>query len=180
MLIVLDQLRNVYPQSESYRSALFWAGALFADKGDWATAVRYYQPLAEAAPATDLGREANWRLAWAYYLQRDADRASRALAEHLRRYPDSPHVPAALYWLGRLAEERGAASEARTLYELLAQRFVDGYYPLQANRRIKSLDADPPGRAGPAHSPATAEAGGSPLAEALEKIPPREPPRARL
>src|SRR5437667_149328 len=56
MLIELDQLRNVYPQSESYRSALFWAGVLFADKGDWATGVRYYQPLAEAAPTTDLGR----------------------------------------------------------------------------------------------------------------------------
>ena len=150
MLIVLDQLRNVYPQSESYRSALFWAGALFADKGDWATAVRYYQPLAEAAPTTDLGREASWRVAWAHYLQRDTDKASLGFVEHVRRYPDSPHVPAALYWFGRLAEERGATSEARALYELLAKRFVDGYYPLQANRRLKSLNGDPAGRAGPA------------------------------
>ncbi|PYV07134.1 MAG: hypothetical protein DMG26_01305 [Acidobacteria bacterium] len=180
MLIVLDQLRNVYPQSESYRSALFWAGALFADKGDWATAVRYYQPLAEAAPTTDLGREASWRVAWAHYLQRDTDKAGPGFVEHLRHYPDSPHVPAALYWFGRLAEERGATSEARALYELLAKRFVDGYYPLQANRRLKSLNGDPAGRAGPAHAPTTPEAGGSPLAEALEKIRPREPPRAGL
>src|SRR5205823_6117694 len=173
MLIVLDQLRNVYPQSESYRSALFWAGALFADKGDWATAVRYYQPLAEAAPTTDLGREANWRVAWANYLQGDTEKAGLGFAQHLRHYPDSPHVPAALYWFGRLAQERGATSEARALYELLAKRFVDGYYPLQASRRTKSLSADPPTGAEPARVPSTPGAGGSPLAETLETIPPR-------
>src|SRR5207248_2599171 len=158
-----------------YRSALFWAGALFADKGDWATAVRYYQPLAEAAPTTDLGREASWRVAWAHYLQRDTDKAGPGFVEHLRHYPDSPHVPAALYWLGRLAEGRGAASEARTLYELIAKRFVDGYYPLQASRRTKSLSADPPTGAGSARAPSTTPGpGGSPLAEMIEKIPPRE------
>ncbi len=141
MLIVLDQLRNVYPQSPAYRSGLLRAGTFFIGRGDWATAARYYQQLADAAPTTDLGREAHWRVAWSYYVEPDDDKASQALADHLKRYPDSPHAPAALYWLGRLAEKQGTLSEARSLFELLEKRFVDGYYPFQASARIKILGA---------------------------------------
>ncbi|PYV20890.1 MAG: hypothetical protein DMG24_21320 [Acidobacteria bacterium] len=178
MLIVLDQLQKVYPQSPSYRSALFSAGTFFVSKGDWATAARYYQALAAAFPSTDLGREADWRVAWSYYLARDADKARQALVEHVARHPASPHTPAALYWLGRLAEDRGDFSEARALYGLLERRFVGGYYPLQAAARIKALKAKPAARA--AEAPTPGQPASSPLAEALDKIPPRDPPRVQL
>lgn len=142
-LQTLDQLRVLYPESNSYASALSAAGNHFIRKGDWKTAVDYYRPLSETFPTSDLGREASWRMAWNYYLQGDLGAAARALADHLTRHPDSPHVPAALFWLGRIAEEYGATPEARQLYRSVQQRFVHSYFALQAGQRLTGLGSNP-------------------------------------
>lgn len=174
MLQALDQLRVLYPESSSYGSALSSTAAFFARRGDWVTAARYYQPLAELFPLTDLGRDANWRVAWDYYLQAKIDKARQAFADHLKRYPTSPHLPAALYWLGRLSEESGAMLEAHALYKLLQQRFVQSYYALQASLRMKMFPGEL--RAGSRPRKSTANL---PVAELAQIIPPREPPLIR-
>jgi soluble lytic murein transglycosylase len=141
MLQTVEQLRALYPQSASCASALSLVGNHFVREGDWKTASSYYEPLAQGFPDSDFAAEASWRVAWARYLRREATPAAEALVNHLARYPDSPRVPAALYWLGRMAAERGATAEARAWYVLLQTRFVHSYYALQATQRLAELGA---------------------------------------
>jgi len=168
---VLEQLRALYPRSQSYAAALLSAGAFFTRQGDADSALRCYQFLAEQFPQTDQGREANWWVAWASYLRRQDGQARQAFLDHLTRYPTSAHVPAALYWLGRLEEERGATRTARALYWLLTRRFAHSYYALQASQRVQAWASErSPQEASkpPAPDPA-------PL-EVVQRIPPPQPP----
>lgn len=139
----LEELRAVYPRSSSYASALASAGNLFIRRGEWKAAARYYLRLAKDFPEGELASEANWRVAWAYYLEGQARKARKAFLEHLTRYPTSPYVPAAVYWLGRLAEEDGALPEARALFEFLGKRFAQDYYTLEARVRLKAMPPAP-------------------------------------
>jgi soluble lytic murein transglycosylase len=164
MATTLDQLRTLYSHSQSYAAALSSAGAFFLRQGDWRTALQYYQPLAEQFPEGDAGREAHWRVAWGDYLQQQSEPARRNLLEHVSRYPASPHVPAALYWLARLEEERGVNPAARALYELLVKRFPRTYYALEATARLKDAS-------GPKNSPSTLTAPDSFVLDLIQKIP---------
>jgi len=135
----LDLLRSLYPQSPFLASALSALGNVYVRQGEWSVAARYYQVLAERFPETAAGREAHWRVSWTYYLEGDLTRAHRGFEEHLRRYPDSEHVAGALYWLGRIAEQRGAGAEAHAVYACLRQRFVHSYYAQRAESRLPAL-----------------------------------------
>jgi peptidoglycan lytic transglycosylase len=136
---ILDQLGKVYPSSLAYASALDSAGDYFVRQGDWKRAARYYEPLATSFPDSDWAQEASWRVAWSWYLQRDSGRARQAFEDYLKRYPESWHAPAALYWLGRLAEENGAMSPAEDLYQAIGKRFGHSYYAVRARLRLSRL-----------------------------------------
>jgi len=171
MFRALDQLRALYPQSASYASALSLAGNYFVREGDWKTASDCYQLLADGFPDSDFAPDASWRVAWAHYLQRDLAAATSAFANYVTRYPDALHVPAALYWLGRMATERGAAPEARrALYEALETRFVHTYYALQAEQRLSEMASEPApeARSGESQPP-------TPVAALAQQLPPRPP-----
>ena len=141
-IIVLNQLRAVYPAANSYAAALARVGNYFVRKGEWKTAADYYRTLLAGFPQSPSAREASWRSAWNSFLQGDQDAAARAMADHIARFPDSPHVPAALYWLGRIAEDAGAEAESRQFYKSVRERFVQSYYALQAGERLKGLGSD--------------------------------------
>jgi len=170
MFRALDQLRALYPQSASYAAALSLAGNYFVREGDWKTASDCYQPLADGFPGSDFAPDASWRVAWAHYIQRDLAAATSAFANYVTRYPDALHVPGALYWLGRMAAERGAAPEARALYTALETRFVHSYYALQAEQRLSEMDSEPAPEAKNGDSqPLT------PVAALAHQLPPRPP-----
>lgn len=140
-LIILNQLRAVYPASSYYASALGRMGNYLVRKGEWKTAADYYRTLLTDFPQSPSAREASWRSAWNLFLQGESDAAARAMADHIARYPDSPNFPAALYWLGRIAEEAGAEAESRQFYRSVRERFVHSYYALQAGERLEDLDS---------------------------------------
>lgn len=173
MEVILNQLRTLYSESSAYASALDSAGDYFVRRGDWARAARYYEPLAVKFPNSREGREADWRLAWSYYLAKDADKARAAFANHLERYPDSGHAPAALYWLAGLAEGDGAAPAARKLYQSLIQRFGKSYYATRAERRLASLFASDAVE-NPAKSASWLQ-----VADLAKRVPALEPPPVR-
>ncbi len=176
MLRALNELAERYPRSLSYAAALSEAGNRFVRDGDWAKASVYYRRLLVTFPRSELAPEASWRVAWASYLEGDSSRAAEALQGHLKRYPNSPRIPSVLYWLGRLAEERGALAEALFLYESLQRRFGNNFYAVQAETRLKkphfrgiaevsqiqssvaALAAGIPPRDGPSVLPCTARA----------------------
>jgi soluble lytic murein transglycosylase len=167
---ILEQFRSNYFGSPSYAAALDAAGNHLVRQGDWSGAARYYRPLAELFPETQLGEEASWRVAWSHYLEKDWSRARDAFADNATRYPDSPHVAADFFWLGRLAEQSGATGEARAFYNQIEQRWSQTYY------------ADAVRRGPLATRPASAvEGGGSPpedpVADDLaKKVPPLPAP----
>ena len=134
----INKLRSEHFQSHWHAVALLRAANYFMYKGEWDIAPLYYRTLRDAFPQTPQGAEASWRLAWITYLSGNPDQARAFLLSHIKDYPGSPHVPAALYFLGRLEENKQPA-KALALYGLLRKRFLHGYYALEAARRLSVL-----------------------------------------
>ena len=165
-LAALSQIQAIDAHSESYESALYSVASLFFRLGDWQNAGHQYQTLVDF-PLGSHAQDARWRLVWCYYLSGAHVQARQALLDFLTHYTDSPRIPAALYWLGRLEEEQGGASEARALYSLLRNRFAHSYYTMQASLRERKL---------PAGSPAEMPSPASPAWVVGQKIPPLASP----
>ncbi|HEY6293330.1 MAG TPA: transglycosylase SLT domain-containing protein [Terriglobia bacterium] len=165
MLAALDQMTRLYPASATTASALDSVSFFFRRQGDWSRASPYDAKLAEEFPDSDLAGKAEWEVAWAAYLGAQTGEAERRLAAYVQRYPSSARIAAALYWLGRVTEGEGRSAEARSLYQVLRDRFGNTYYSLQAAERLKLL--------GPAASPVARGAGnGSPNGETATAPPP--------
>jgi len=131
-----------YPKSPWTEEALFAAGNYYLVALDRLQAVQYYRRVLEQFPAGANARVAHWRIAWTAYLERRAE-AAQLIEEHLRRFPRSSNTPNALYWLGRLAERAGRASDARGFYAKLSSRFPETYFALEAGKRLAALGAGP-------------------------------------
>lgn len=134
----LNKLQASHFRSHWHAVALLRAANYFMSKGEWDIAPLYYRTLWQLFPRTPEGSEASWRLAWIAYLNGKPDQARPLLVKLIEDYPDSPHVPAALYFLGRLEESRQPA-KARALYELLRKRFLHHYYALEAEQRLTAM-----------------------------------------
>ncbi len=171
IVMVLNQLRQLYPQTLSYASALNTTANTYFRRLDWTAATTYYQTLFNSFPMTELGMEAHWHVAWLSFLQGQKTLARQAFEEHVVRYPASGHVAAALYWLGRLAQDEGRRAEARGLYELVQERFVQSYYAYQARERLRTLPPDPPG-----NGPGTPSRWPHQIVELAKRVPVADPP----
>ena len=172
---VTGVIAEAYPASPAYASALDEAGNFFVREGEWTKAAVYYQKLVRSFPRSEFAAEANWRVAWAFYLQKDSAKAAVSMTSHLRDYPDSSQVPAVLYWLGRVAEERGDRWEARILYELLDKRFGNNFYAGQTAKRLKQPSLRKTAAIAPRDSAIVALAAGLPPPPA-SRLPPCSPP----
>ena len=107
-----------------------------------------YEPLYRAAfdgfpgdPSTALS---HWRISWEAYISRKPD-AGRLMREQVDRYPADTRSSAAMYFLGRLAEDRRDFAAARASYERITEVFPHYYYGLLARDRLaqKNLAATP-------------------------------------
>ena len=165
----LNKLRARYFKSHWHAVALLRAANYFMYKGEWDIAPLYYRTLRDAFPQTPQASEASWRFAWITYLTGKQEDAHKALLNHIQKYPDSPHVPAAVYFLGRL-EEEGQPAEARALYEFLVKRYRHGYYALEASERLAMLKKNPPKQTASGSIP------GFSIRELARRVPPVDPP----
>ena len=164
-LDALAQIQALDAHSSSYESALYSAWGLFYRLGDWQNAARQYQTLAESYPQGSHAQDAGWRLIWCHYMAGQHDQALEDFRGYLTHYPHSSHTPAALFWLGRLEEERGDAGSARALYSLLQKRFAHSFYAEPARLRERDL---------PAGEPTGMPAPNSVAWEVAQGIPPRD------
>ena len=164
-LAALAQIQAIDAHSSSFESALYQAGNLFFGLGEWQDASRQYQALEESFPQGRYTQDAGWRLVWCYYLEGAHEQARQALQDGLTRYPQSSRTPAALYWLGRLAEEQGEVKDAQALYSLLQYRFAHSFYAEQASLQKRKDRAD---RSAEVPSP------GSVAWALAQEIPPRD------
>lgn len=126
------------PNSIWTERALMLAGNQYWVELNRDQAASYYKQLADNFPDRADAIPAQWRVAWTAVLKRDPD-ASKLLAEHIRRYPESTYVPDALYWLGRLSEEAGNKPVARSYYNELTERFPEDYFEMAAEARLRRI-----------------------------------------
>src|SRR5260370_42472000 len=81
-----------------------------------AKAGNYYQRLLDSFPTGRHVQNAEWRLAWIAYIQRQTF-ADEKMINFLRKYPSTSAAVNALYWLGPKAERSGNTARARAFYE---------------------------------------------------------------
>ncbi|MGH9431115.1 MAG: transglycosylase SLT domain-containing protein [Terriglobia bacterium] len=157
MATALNELGKLYPASPDYGLALSHAGFFYARGGRWKAAAPYYALAASGFPSTPTGEEATWKTAWFDYLAGNVDGAAKTMAHFILRYPDSLRVPAALYWLGRLAQDGSDSVDARAYFSALSNRYPQQYYASLAGSLMPaSREESPPAEsAPPAGTPAT-------------------------
>jgi soluble lytic murein transglycosylase len=130
-------LATKYPASEWHERALVLAGNFYLLEKQYDRASEAYRETYERFPKGNNAVAGHWKVAWRAYRDRRWEEARELLAEHIRRFPESPQISAALYWLGRLAE-RDSVSEAAPYYKKLLEAFPHYYYALLAQQRLAS------------------------------------------
>ena len=161
MFATLNELTQKYPLSRWNEDGFMAAGNYYWVELDRNRAATYYQRVLDTFPSGRYAFNAEWRVAWVAYLNRQPDAADK-IKNFLEKYPSSGNTPDAVYWLGREAERNGKVAEARIYYEKDADRFPQTYFGHAAAERFAKLSAGEGDPAAP---------------EILEKIPP--PPALR-
>jgi soluble lytic murein transglycosylase len=159
MFATLNELTQKYPLSRWNEEGFMAAGNFYWVNLDRTKAATYYQRVLDTFPSGKNAFNAEWRVAWVAYLNRQPD-AEDKLQAFLLKYPASGNTSDAVYWLGRVAERNGKFAEARAYFQKDLDRFPQTYFGHAAAERLSKLqpaEGDPP--------------------EILDKIPP--PPALR-
>ena len=146
MLASLDELERKYPNSPWAAEGLMAEANYYWVQLDRTRAAQYYQQLLDKYPDSKDVYNAQWRVVWVAYLEKQPD-AGDKLKAFLLRYPVSANAVNALYWLGRDAERSGNPAHARSFYDKAVERFPQTYFGLAAAQRLQKLG---PGEENPA------------------------------
>lgn len=157
----LDQLRQRAPQSSWLQEGLFIAANMYMLKHDYDHAIDDYREIHERFPQGPRASYAHWRASWLDLRQGRNDAALREFREQIDLYPNSSEVAPAMYWIGRLLEEKGDASGARAWYAKLTDRYRNYYYAIIARERLRGLG--------------TSDIGDDPLLAKIHALPEPEP-----
>jgi peptidoglycan lytic transglycosylase len=138
MLMAIEKVAEKYPTSRWTEEALMAGGNYYWVELDRAKAGHYYERLLEAFPSSKNAYNAEWRIAWVAYLERQPY-ADDKITIFLRKYPVSGAAVNALYWLGRNAERSGNPAHARAYYKKTTERFPTTYFAYAAQNRLDKL-----------------------------------------
>lgn len=133
-----------FPDHALADDSLFFAGEVYARRGQMAQAVERYLDVVERYPAGDYAADALFRLFWIARGEGRFDDARVFLEEIEGRWAnadDSADRERARFWRARLLEQQGRSDEALPVYELLAIEHPATYYGLLARERVATLDA---------------------------------------
>ena len=133
----LTQLETQHPKSPWRLEALIDV----ADQARVDNDVHTYLPLYQACAAgfSDDPRSAwcHWRVAFESYRTGSSD-AYDLLRAHLEQYPATNDADNALYFLGRLLEQKDDNAGARACYQELTEHFPNTYFAIEARQRLKT------------------------------------------
>jgi soluble lytic murein transglycosylase len=144
----LDRLERLHPHSPWRMEALQTVGNAYLVDNQMDAYEPLYRACYESFREDPKAAGCHWKVAWGHYLRRRAD-AADLLREHLRWFPASENAPAALYFLGRLAEASQDWAAARVYYREVVSEYPNYYYNALARDR---LEAGKENAAGPASS----------------------------
>jgi len=132
----LSTLRKQATGSEWLNQALQSAAAMSVRLGHYDQALDLYR---ESGPSQNKEvAYGHWRATWAK-AQLDLKGARKDFEDHVKLYPESSEVPAALYWLGRIAQQQSDYAGAIGYYRLIQSQFPNYYYAELSDRQLKTL-----------------------------------------
>ncbi len=146
MFATLNELTQKYPLSKWNEEGFMAAGNYYWVNLDRTRAASYYQRVLDTFPSGRNAFNAEWRVAWVAYLNRQPD-AQDKIKAFLLKNPASSNSADAVYWLGRDAERNGKLAEARAYFQKDLDRFPQTYFGHAASERLSKLqpaDGDPP------------------------------------
>jgi soluble lytic murein transglycosylase len=135
----LAQLRERAPNSSWLQEGLFVAGNMYMLKHDYDHAIDAYREIHQRFPQGPRAAYAHWRAAWLDLRQGRNDAAQRQFREQVELYPNTTEATAAMYWEGRLLEEKGDLPAARAWYSKLSERYRNYYYAIMARDRLHNI-----------------------------------------
>jgi TolA-binding protein len=91
-----------------------------------------FQTVREAAPESEYGRRALYKLAWVNYLQQDTENAREQVTAFLQAYPDNPLAGDAAFLLGTLEVEAGNYERAQQQFVLVAENHPESSFGPEA------------------------------------------------
>jgi soluble lytic murein transglycosylase len=142
MFAAIEKVVSTYPQSPWAEEALFAAGTYYWLNLDRAHAAEYYQRIVSSFPMGKYASLAQWRIAWTSYMLRQPEAAS-LFEQYLAKYPTTPQVVNALYWLGRSYEHAGNVAHARSFYIAAVERFPQTYFGEKSAERLHEIGTKP-------------------------------------
>lgn len=125
----LELLARKYPDSRWRLESLLSAGNHFLLENSQEQYEPLYRACYESFAPEVRGAYCHWKLVWAAYLRR-APEAAEMLRTHLLTFPQSEKAGAALYHLGRAAQDQNDLASAKAYYAELQKRFPNSYYYL--------------------------------------------------
>lgn len=131
-----------HPSSPWYEEALYSAGNFFLLKDGPNAAAPYYQAVYERFPAGKYAVQCHWKVAWIRYREGNYEAAGRLMQDHALKYPSSTQVAAALYWLGRMAEQSDPGAAAAYLRKT-AEEYPNYFYGGRARQRLERVPGAP-------------------------------------
>ena len=132
----LDRLESDHTKSTWRLQALLAAASHYAMDHQGSAAQPFYRACFDSFPDSGDAAGCHWKFIWQDYLDRRAA-ARDAFVDHLRRYPASEKAPAALYFLGRIAQNGRDYASARAYYEEIETNFPNEYYTALARERVR-------------------------------------------
>jgi soluble lytic murein transglycosylase len=133
-----SKIGNLYPTSPWYLEAVVSAANRHLIDND----TNKYEPLYRAC-YTNFRKDSraamcHWKATWVHYLHRQSD-AGDMLREQLRMFPSSEDASAALYFLGRLAQQSRDNASARAYFEEVDREYPNQYYATVARERLAEV-----------------------------------------
>lgn len=134
MMAALEAVRKRASGSDWTLQSLIQAANYYLVRNESASYLPLFRACADQFPSAPEAAGCHWKVAWRAYLDH-REEAEGMLREHLERYPASDRAGAALYYLGKIQEERGNSAAAQVYYAELKSRFPNYYYTVLASAR---------------------------------------------
>ena len=132
----LQRLESQSPKSPWRLKALVSGANYFLISNRSGEYLPLYRAVYQDFPDDPAASLSHWKVAFDAYLHRRSE-AVPLLREQLVRYPHNPNAGAALYFLGRAAEERKDLPEAAAYYRHLVKLFENYYFAMLARDRLR-------------------------------------------
>ena len=146
MMDAIGQLRK-YHESSPYRlEALLSAGYYYFLRAQTEQYYDVYQQCSIGFPRDPKAALCHWRAALSEHL-RGRPKAAEMFQHHIRFFPGDEHTPAALYYLGRLAEAAKDPGAARVYYAEIESYYPNFYYTMLAREQLRVVGKAAPSQA---------------------------------